>query len=387
LWGAQYEQRSSVTAYTPTTDQPITNYIPVLQSAASGEARFDNDPVTGESKGLLIEEQRTNVLTYSEQFDNAAWTKLDATITANDIIAPDGTLTMDKLVPATGAYSDIYRANATVGAKTLSCYMKAGGKTVGQLGWLGNANGAYFDLSSGVATTFGSGTTASMVSVGNGVYRCSISFTYASGNSNHFIGVSDAVGSLAVTGDGYSGIYIWGAQLEVGAFPTSYIPTVASQVTRNADAASMTGTNFSSWYRADEGTLFAETASPNSFSRVQISVNDGTNNNKIEPVLASGNAYLLGVNVGGSAVGSATTSNTTTANVSAKTAGAYKVNDFAVSLNAGTVATDTSGVLPVVDRMFIGQRTAGSVSLNGTIKKLAYYPARLSNTELQGLTS
>jgi hypothetical protein len=74
LWGAQLEQRSSVTAYTPTTTQPITNYVPVLLSAANNVARFDHNPVTGESLGLLIEEQRTNLLTYSAQFDNAAWT-------------------------------------------------------------------------------------------------------------------------------------------------------------------------------------------------------------------------------------------------------------------------------------------------------------------------
>jgi hypothetical protein len=98
IWGAQFEQRSAVTAYTPTTTQPITNYIPVLQTASANVARFDHNPVTGESLGLLVEEQRTNLLLRSEEFDNAYWLKSNATITSNTVIAPDGTLTGDKLV-------------------------------------------------------------------------------------------------------------------------------------------------------------------------------------------------------------------------------------------------------------------------------------------------
>jgi hypothetical protein len=102
VWGAQLEQRDAVTSYTATTTQPITNYIPVLLTAATNAPRFDHNPTTGESLGLLIEEQRTNLLfPYSEEFDNAAWSKTRSSITSNTIVAPDGTLTGDKLVEDT----------------------------------------------------------------------------------------------------------------------------------------------------------------------------------------------------------------------------------------------------------------------------------------------
>jgi hypothetical protein len=105
IWGAQLEQRSQVTAYTPTTTQPITNYIPVLQTAPAGVPRFDHSPVTGESLGLLVEEQRTNLLTYSEQLDNATWTKVGSTVASAVRTAPSGELTGAKLVEATDTAS------------------------------------------------------------------------------------------------------------------------------------------------------------------------------------------------------------------------------------------------------------------------------------------
>jgi hypothetical protein len=398
LWGAQLEQRSSVTAYTATTTAPITNYIPALQSAASGVARFEHNPVTGESLGLEIEEQRTNLLTYSEQFDNAIWTKTNSSITANTVVAPDGNLTGDKLVEdATSNWHQTTQVGISFvsgTAYTISVIAKQAERSVLQIVPSAAAFPvafSNFNLATGALGSSSGITSNSITDVGNGWYRCSITLSAnATASSGITLSVQNSASALRAggyTGDGYSGIFIWGAQLEAGSFATSYIPTVASQVTRSPDAASMTGSNFSSWYRADEGTIYAETISPNSFSRCQASINDGTNNNKIEPALSSGNTYLLGVNVGGTAVGSAATANTATANTASKTAGAYRVNDFAVSLNAGTVATDTSGAIPIVDRMFIGQRTAGSVSLNGTISKIAYYGRRLSNAELQGLTT
>jgi len=391
VWGAQLEQRSAVTAYTPTTTQPITNYLPVLLAAQAGVPRFDHNPTTGVSLGLLIEEQRTNLLLYSEQFDDAYWTKTRTTITSNTNIAPSGALTADAFYDVTGSggQSAIQRAVTTTAAShTFSVYAKYLNKQWIRLTTsLFSFGTTYFDLQNGVIGTVNANHTAAISSVGNGWYRISITFTATAAVNTFYIEGAAGNGVPTYTPVDGQGYFIWGAQLEAGAFPTSYIPTVASQVTRSADAASMTGTNFSSWYNPGEGTLYAESISPNSFSRCQASINDGTNNNKIEPALSSGNFYLLGVNVAGVSVGSATTANAATANASSKTAGAYKVDDFAVSLNSGTVATDTSGTLPIVDRMFIGQRTAGSVAINGTIRKLSYYPLRLTNAQLQALTT
>lgn len=394
VWGAQVEQRSTVTAYTPTTTAPITNYIPALQTAVSNDARFDHDPVTVESKGLLIEEQRTNLLTYSDDFSNAAWAKTRSSITSNTIIAPDGTLTGDKLVEDTTASNShvvgyTYSvANAT--AYTFSVYVKKSERT-----WIAiRASGAgltdatYYNVDTGVLGTVPSGTTASIASVGNGWYRCSYTrTTNAAASVAFYVHLASAGNTYTYTGDGYSGIYIWGAQLEAGSFATSYIPTVASQVTRSADSAGMYGTNFSSWYRADEGTLYDESSYIGfKVADFVYTLNDGSSTtNYLGQYLNSATTMRLDSVVNNSAEARLTA--TVAPNTGIKAAFAYKTNDFAGSYNGATVLTDTAGAIPQgITTLGIGNRS-GVYTFNGYLKRLAYYPKRLSNTELQGLTS
>jgi hypothetical protein len=221
FWGAQLEQRSDLTDYTATTDQPITNYVPALQTAASGEPRFDHDPITGESKGFLIEEQRTNLLTYSEQFDNAAWVKARATITTNTVVAPDGTLTGDKLVEDTTASNNhlVVQAETFSAADyTFSVYLKAAERTFARLVVFDgtSAFSYYVNLSTGAISNESGTLTANVDDVGNGWYRASLSLTAAAGTGN--VAIRAATGGSGsddtYTGDGYSGIYVWGAQLE-----------------------------------------------------------------------------------------------------------------------------------------------------------------------------
>ena len=401
LWGAQLEQRSTVTAYTPTTTAPITNYIPALQTAAAGVPRFEHNPVTGESLGLEIEEQRTNLLTYSEQFDNAAWTKEQLTVTPNTLIAPDGTLSADKLVESTANSSRNIRqavTGITSGSTlTVSAFIKAAERTLCSLYINDNASAsnrvqATFDLSLGTtysASNFGTftGATSSITPVGNGWYRCTLS-----GVATGVTAVQGRIyiGTSTYTGNGTSGIYIWGAQLEAGAFPTSYIPTVASQVTRSADSASMTGSNFSSWYRADEGTVYAEASTfgfASSSNPTAVFLTGGAGDD-VRIRRDSGNSRTQSL----IRLGSATqaqfvgTSDWTSAATSKKLSLAFKLNDFGAANDGSGFATDTSGNVPLVTSMDIG--SAGALDrLNGTIKRIAYYPKRLSNTELQGITS
>jgi hypothetical protein len=405
LWGAQLEQRSAVTAYQVTTTQPITNYIPVLQTAAAGVARFDHNPVTGESLGLLIEEQRTNLFTYSEQFDNAFWSTFQASLQSNVAIAPDGTLTADLSIPdatsssAHGVYptSNVTVANAT--AHTLSVYAKAAGNSFLSLYLMGTtaAFGAVFNLATGVVGSKGSSVTTSTITpVGNGWYRCSMTATSTStaASSRIYSGIADNNNGAvtAFSGDGFSGLYIWGAQLEAGAFPTSYIPTVASQVTRSADAASMTGANFSSWYRADEGTMYASASlagrRSSGYENIAMLSAGASSSNSIaigtEVLGNDGRAFVL---INGSAVADLR-SGEPVIGTEFKLAIGYKVNDFAMSFNAGTVQTDTAGAVPAdVNRLTFRVEPTGPSPFAGHIRKIAYYGRRLSNAELQALTS
>jgi hypothetical protein len=398
-WGAQLEQRDAVTAYTPTTTAPITNYVPVLLSAADNVARFDHNPVTGESLGLLIEESRTNLLLRSEEFDNASWSKFGGGVTANTIVAPDGTLTGDKFVEdTTTASHTVISASVSITSGTVytaSCYLKMGERRYAQLAGSFNAFGtalwATFDLQLGTVGSVGSGTTATITSVGNGWYRCVVSAAATSTIFGNFVVVNLSTNATtrlpSYTGDGTSGIFIWGAQFEVGAFPTSYIPTVASQVTRAADAASMTGTNFSSWYNQAEGSFYAESsASGTNYFATTFEVNDGSTNNRIRTLRWNDGSDRVGsVSVNGVEQANAFMAGASAAFT--KYANAYKINDFASVRNGTTTNVDNSGLIPSASQMFIGSQSANTFVLNGLIRKLAYYPLRVSNTNLVALTN
>lgn len=411
VWGAQLEQRSSATAYTATTTQAITNYIPVLQTAAAGQARFDHNPTTGESLGLLIEEARTNSITYSSDFSNAAWTKLGVTITSNTIVAPDGTLTGDKVVPSVSQtynqnYSSLTLLTGTNYA--ISCYAKKGEYSYLNLALIYNASnyaGAQFDLNAGsVLYTRASGFGYSVVStsiapVGNGWYRCVVVATsgltgiypnVVASNSLWTSGYPD----IAITADGFSGVYIWGAQLETGSFATSYIPTVASSVTRNADAASMTGTNFSSWFNNGEGTVYFE-AQPmyvgTGVSGLNAIAWDGSVNNLISAGQNGGmgqataaDFYIATNNVTQTYVSSTSISTSS----AFKIVGAYEFNNSSAYLNAAIMGSlDTSCTIPVVNQLKIDGNLGYTNRANGWVRKLSYYPQRLSATNLAALTT
>lgn len=214
----------------------------LIKTAASELPRFDHSPSTGESLGLLVEEARTNLLTYSEQFDNAAWTKSNITVSANAAIAPNGTTTADLVYPdSTGTNRSLYRATTgTNGALyTSSIFLKANGiryACVSSVRGI-SSRAAWFDLQNGTVGTINGGVTATIQNHGSGWYRCSVTDT--SNSTTIYFGdviLTSADNSTSVTANGTDGIYHWGAQLEAGAFPTSYIPTPATFSSRTSTA-------------------------------------------------------------------------------------------------------------------------------------------------------
>jgi hypothetical protein len=394
MWGAQAEQRFASTAYTPTTSLPVTNYIPVLLNAG-GKPRFDHNPVTGESLGLLIEETRTNVASYSANLSiSSAWPPAGVTTRSNSNIAPDGTLTAISLIPGTsGGDHDLYRAfNLSATTYTASVYAKYSGTHVALS--MGNAPsggakwvGCIFDLQNGIAKTpqgAQATCTASIQNVGNGWYRCSITFTstaeswyYIISNTTNVNATMGIYGFINFTGNNWNSVQLWGAQLEQGSFATSYIPTTDASVTRATDYATITGNNFSSWFKPQQGSLYFESSYLKSGTRSPFQFGSSMSNRySFYTADAALNYYD----------GTVAFSTPLSSNLS-KIACSLVNYDIAVSFNNSTTTAFGAKALTNVDTFTIGAAHYGAEQICGTISKIAYYPQRLSNTQLQALTA
>ena len=393
LWGAQLEQRSAVTAYNATTTTAITNYIPVLLTAPTNQARFDHDPVARTSLGLLIEQQSTNLLTWSADYTNAAWTKYQGAITGNAAIAPDGNQNAQLFVPTASTSQHFFGQSLGTSTQTFSIYVKSINSVYQNLTiWLASDNkGCYFNLSAQTVASVGNGGTGTITAVGNGWYRCAFTnFTPSTTQSLWVTPTNSTQVGLPYnsTGDGFSGMLFWGAQLEATAFPTSYIPTVASQVTRSADNASMTGTNLTSWYQqGSAGTFYLAGDYVQQTGNVgaMFGISDGTQNNRFNMTLfGSGISVNNYMQVAGGATGNI--NNNIGTPTSFKGAISVKQGTMNASQN-GVVGTTAISILPtVLNRLDIGSVSYASVWANSHISKFAYYPAYCTQTQLQALT-
>jgi hypothetical protein len=392
VWGSQLEAGAFPTSYIPTT------------STINSAPRFDHNPTTGESLGLLVEEQRTNLLLRSEEFDNASWTLSQATtVSANSIVSPSGQVTADKIVE-TIANSTHYRGAFFTLAANITCtasvYVKAGERryTALQLTPDGtNYIWCTFDLQLGTASTpvnagNGSGATATIQALPNGWYRCSLTGIPSSTAANPGLAIyllnANVNLSLAVyTGDGTSGIYIWGAQIEAGAFPTSYIPTTSAAVTRSADVASITGSAFSSWYSQSEGTVFVNwirSTNVTGAGRVLLAT-DGTINNRNYDLRQDSSSGLTAIVINSTNLEVALSLSLNTLTGRNSLAFGVAANNAAASANGGAASLDNSLSIPVVNRLEIGS-IVGTSFINGTIRRLTFWGQRLPNNVLQSIT-
>jgi hypothetical protein len=376
----------------------------LIQSASTNTQRIDYSNGTA---GLLIEESRQNILTYSEDFANAVWTKTRSSITSNSVIAPDGALTGDKLVEDTTAsashpVASLFFAITPNATYSVSLFVQAAGRNAVVLRLNSSPDDIWcaFDLANGTVGTAlntgtGSGAVGSIKSFGNGWYRCTLTGIPSTTATSTSLVVYPAVStndpsfsSIVYTGDGTSGINIWGAQRELGAFPTSYIPTVATAVTRNADVATMTGTNFSDWFNASAGALYAEASQPVIFSTSKqvASLNDGTATNRIMVYRQAAGSINAIVIPSGQVFSSSGV--TATANVPWKQIFAYTTTAGTYAANS-VLGTNTAYAIPsaLLTMMNIGAGYPSSNDfLNGHIKKIMYYPQKLTNAELVALT-
>lgn len=380
----QLEQSATVGEYIPTT------------STINSAPRFDHNPTTGESLGLLVEEQRTNNVLQSEDF-STTWGTINYTVTANAATAPNGTATADKLIRNTTNTTTSVTQNVTVTANTAynySVFVKA--SEWSKVGLReGSASGNYvtFDLSNGTIVS-SSVATGAITAFSNGWYRISMQMTTGAAQTTYGVRLiplpdsyTSGTPSYSFAGDGTSGLLAWGAQLEAGAFPTSYIPTTTAAATRSADVASIEGSNFSSWYRQDEGTMFAEMDRNTAISTLTtvVSINDNSANNRLYNFRQDSASALTVISVTGGTLDASpgvTLANTSNRN---RVAAAQSLNNLAAVANGGTAVPDTSVAMPTVNQVQIGNVT-GTSFFNGTIRRLTYWPTRLPNNTLQSIT-
>jgi hypothetical protein len=364
--------------------------------ASANTPRFDHsyNGSNVQSLGLLVEESRSNLLVRSEEFENY-WTPNFSTIGVNSTTSPDGTVTADKLQEDNTSNQHLISQSIgtpSIGAiYTFSCWAKAAERTQMSLTAYGEGY-SVFDLSSGtIIQTGGTNSNVTITPYPNGWYRCSTTITKTNTNGNFYILNWNNTNSYTGT-TGY-GIYIWGAQVELASFATSYIPTVASTVTRSADNASMTGTNFSNFYNSTAATggtisVQARRGYSGNFSGYPniYEIGDGTSNNRIIVYgIVNSTEYTLNIVTGGVSQLDYVFDTISTTNLF-KTINSFATSSSTLCFNGSLKTTDTSVTLPAANRLFIGCVNGFGNLWNGTISSLSYYPTRLTNSQLQNLT-
>jgi len=378
IWGAQME----VSDFGP-TDYIATTTAAVSVGPVSGLPRLDY-PTLGQSGScprLLLEPQRTNLVLYSEQFNNAWWVGAGS-IVANTAISPSGYQDADtgnNVYPSSGIGDSTTIHTASIFAKA-----NPSGASTLQLGMNRYAFGDFitctFNLATGTAGAVTTGGTASSASAkienyGNGWYRCSITGI-----------ASTSAGTLSFNPQ--NNCYIWGAQVEAGAYATSYIPTLSTSVTRVIDR--FTKLSISSLINSQEGTLFVEMAALDSLMGTSIlSLSDGSPNNNLYIGYTATTNQISSVFATGGVVQAVF--NTTAFNVtqSNKIAVSYKANDLKMYVNGTLVGSDTSATMPAAGTLneFSSDFGQGSFPLYANISQALIFPTALTATQLAELTT
>lgn len=335
---------------------------------------------------------------YSENPESAFFQPEMVSFNSNSAIAPDGNLTADKIISPVGANgaSISQGINISSGATlTGSAFVKYADLDRLEIVLLSSNNTtpyarATINPINGTITTavaaFNGGTnpSASVVSYGNGWYRFSVTVTYPAVTlAGMRVAAFDSGGAL---GDGTKGTFVWGMQLEVGSFPTSYIPTSGSTATRTADNASITGSNFSDFYNPSEGTLITNINLPVRIltGARSFALDDGTTAYMIDLTNTTSTFTLEGLE-NSSYTSIRSISNSTSKII--KQATSFNSTSQTISIN-GEVTSPSSTSLSI--SRYKNLRIAGQVNnaayLNGYIQQLVYYPTALPSNQLITLT-
>ena len=342
----------------------------VLKYASSNVPRFDHNPTTGESLGLLIEESRTNFITNSNAptGQNFSW----STNTTNDnVLTPDERLSTVRRLTSSGSGSYTFRMGSTTAGSADTTY-------TGSV-WIRTVSGTVqisVDMND-------QGTHA--VALSTDWVRFEATGTTPSS------GASAAYRFLDIFATTTADLYVWGAQIEESAFATSYIPTGSSTVTRGADIAIIKGTNFTDFYNQTEGTFLVEsTSQPAKAGKKFFNLDDNADGTGLYEMIEMATQQTDKVNIF-SYDGQVTQSDIRVTPASTgrfKAAARVKQNDVQIAVDGTLGTADTSASQPSnIDRMIIGDYSTGDYAVDGPIARIAYYNKALVDAQLQGLTA
>jgi hypothetical protein len=338
-----------------------------------------------------LEKQSTNINTYSEQINATNYTLNNVTSSENILTSPDGTINADKIIENTSNSSHSVNRVVALGgtvdnsAYSVSVFAKAEGRS--QILFYDNNQNVggitYFNLSTGVVTSG----TGKIENFGNGWYRCTIfCLKDNSTNANLQFYLLDSSGNSTYTGNGTSGMGLWGYQVEASSYPTSYIPTTSASATRVADACFKTG--ITSLIGQSEGTMFCEFNAIGSYdtNNMLCTLSDGTGNNRIFLNLTDGVGNLEAViTTSGSLVSLYV--GTPPSVGRHKIAIAYKSNDVVLYLDGTLLFTDTSVSIPATSKLNIGSYFNETFPFNSGINQSVLFKTRLTNAELASITT
>jgi hypothetical protein len=364
--------------FTRSTSGTRVNKDGLIEVVTNNKPRID---FLNDSNGaLLLELERTNLQVNSEEFDNILWSKVRASITPNDAISPSGLLNADKLVGVSGTNHYVYDSISVTFESTYTISVFAKYIDIEQfiINVFGQSGSAFFDISNGTVTSStGTVTEPKIENYGNGWYRCSAKFTATATESvNYGFYLNNAIDK---------GVHIWGAQVELGSYATSYIPTQGATATRVAETCNDAGND--QVFNGSEGVLFVEMsalANDSTTRRINLRNSSGSNQIRIEFGNSSNLISAVLFNGANQAVINNTSNNILNSN---KIAFKYKENDFALWINGVEVGTDIIGTTigaGILDRIDL------SLSPNQTysnIKQIQYFNTALTDLQLQQLTT
>jgi hypothetical protein len=364
----------------------------LIESVANGVSRLNYPMIDGVVKGCphhILEPQRTNLVQYSEDFSQSYWTKSGLLATTSGQLSPKGDLSAFKLVEDTsnGLHRIQMQNQSGSGNIVYSIFAKYESKEIIYIQQPWSSNNAWFNIKQGIVLS-SVNCIASIENQGNGWYKCAVVATNVSSGLNGFyFGLSNQDGSFTYSGNGTSSASFWGAQIEQGSYPTSYIPTNGTAVTRSAETAY--GSGDASTFNDSEGVLMAEiSALANDLTNRYI-VLGTTSNNVYIRYQNSSNSLRCNVTVNGSSQFIAIF-NLDDETINSKISVKYKENDFSLYVNGFKLKTDLGGSTftnGTLTELAFDNGLSNQFPFYGNIKQLQYFDSALTDNELETLTS